>query len=100
MELRRATEEEMRTQASKMFVDKFQFDVGPDESFKRMFNTFCTQCEVTLRSLKLIYQDKKVFPSIMKNETPMQLGMLMDQYNTTFLYVESFEAQIDSAFVR
>lgn len=89
----------MRTQASKMFVDTFQFDVGPDERFKRMFNTFCIQCEVTLRSLKLIYQDKMVFPSIMKNETPKQLGMLMDQYNTTFLYVESFEAQIDSAFV-
>jgi hypothetical protein len=106
MELRRPTEEEVRTKGivyhPKAFImNGFQYDVGPDETLKTMFNTFCThQRGVTLRSLKLIYRDKMVFPSNMKHKTPKQLGMVKGQENNVFVYVESNEAQIDSASVR
>jgi hypothetical protein len=106
-ELRRPTEEEVRTmgivyhpRALPVVVNGFQYDVGPDDTLKSMFNTFCTQRGVTLRSLKLIYKDKIVFPSNIKHKTPKQLGMQKDHDNCIIVYVESNEDQRISASVR
>jgi hypothetical protein len=41
-----------------------------------------------------------VFSNNVKNKTPKLLGMLKDHENSVFVYVGSFEAQIDSVSVR
>ena len=41
-----------------------------------------------------------MFSNNVKNKTPKLLGMLKDHENSVFVYVGSFEAQIDSVSVR
>jgi hypothetical protein len=69
-------------------------------TLKSMFNSFCAERGVTMRSLRLTYRDKRVFLSGMKNETPKQLGMLKDRENSVFVLVKSDKARIDSVSVR
>ena len=104
-ELRRLTEVERRTMDTinpKALREKvFQYDIDPWTTFRSVFNTFCTQRGVTLRSLRFIYKDKTVFSSNMKNKTPKQMGMLEGHKCSVFVFVaESGKAQIDSISVR